>query len=94
MESVPPNAWTESGRTPVLPESSNSRVSSRTVTRLDGSRMSAEESSQAMDANRALRASVGVIAVGGSPEIGRTGRRQTTSGSGHDRGADDLWTRM
>jgi len=25
MESVPPNAWTESGRTPVLPESSNSR---------------------------------------------------------------------
>jgi len=24
-ESIPPNAWTESGRTTVLPESSNSR---------------------------------------------------------------------
>ena len=26
VESIPSNAWTESGRTPVLPESSNSRL--------------------------------------------------------------------
>ena len=31
-ESIPPDAWTESGRTPVLQESSNSRVGSAGIT--------------------------------------------------------------